>query len=92
MHLPVVVIWIQRSPDAVLCRKKEFKGEVHKENDGKSIVRVHIQHMDRPKKEQEQSCRRKQMVKQSPNLIMKMSYIKRRYCHESHFPEGPVKE
>ena len=32
------------------------------------------------------------MVKKSPNLIMKMSYIKRRYCHESHFPEGPVKE
>ena len=23
MHLPVVVIWIQRSPDAVLCRKKK---------------------------------------------------------------------
>ena len=42
-------------------------------------------------KEQEQSCRRKQMVKKSPNLIMKMSYIKRRYCHESHsnLLEGP---
>ena len=31
------------------------------------------------------------MVKKSPNLIMKMSYIKRRYCHESHsnLLEGP---
>ena len=73
--------------------EKKIKGEVHdKFNDGKSTVRVHIQYMDRPKKEQEQSCRRKQMVKQSSNLIMKMSYIKRRYCHESHFLEGPVKE
>ena len=92
MHVPVLVIWIQRSPDAVLCQKKKFKGEVHEENDGKSTARVHIQHMDRPKKEQEHSCRRKQMVKQSSNFIMKMSYIKRRYCHESHFPEGLVKE
>ena len=23
MHVPVLVIWIQRSPDAVLCRKKK---------------------------------------------------------------------
>ena len=79
MHVPVLVIWIHRSPDAVLCRKKKIKEEVHEENDGKSTARVHIQHMDRPKIEQEQSCRRKQMVKQSPNLIMKMNYIKRRY-------------
>ena len=45
MQVPVLDIWIQRSPDAVLCREKKNKGEVHEENDGKSIARVYIQHM-----------------------------------------------
>ena len=45
MHIPVLVIWIQRSPDTVLCQKKKLKGEVHEENDGKSTIRVHIEHM-----------------------------------------------
>ena len=45
MQVPVLDIWIQRSPDVVLCREKKNKGEVHEENDGKSTARVHIQHM-----------------------------------------------
>ena len=45
MQVLVLDIWIQRSPDAVLCREKKNKGEVHEENDGKSTARVHIQHM-----------------------------------------------
>ena len=47
MQVPMLDIWIQRSPDVVLCREKKNRGEVHEENDGKSTVtaRVHIQHM-----------------------------------------------
>ena len=39
------IVWIQRSPDIVLCWKKKLIGEVHEENDGKCTVRVHIKHM-----------------------------------------------
>ena len=42
---PSTIVWIQRSPNTVLCQKKKLKGEVHEENDGKSIVRVLIKHM-----------------------------------------------
>ena len=42
---PSAIVWIQRSPDIVLCRKKKLSGEVHEGNDGKSTIRVHIKHM-----------------------------------------------
>ena len=43
---PFVIVWIQRSPNIVLCWKKiKLSGEVHEENDGKSTIRVDIKHM-----------------------------------------------
>ena len=50
---PSTIVWIQRSPDTMLCREKKLSGEVHEENDGKSTVIVHIKHMVQRKSKKE---------------------------------------